>query len=538
MAQVFSAALFLLLPIVGLLTFTLATDLTDGVAHRLSIGTSYTAHKRFADTSVTLDLGNGESIELLCADDGAVTAQKFSEGKEIGKKEQVTDPALVIEEKSLVFIKTESSAIRTPLRQNFLSAWLYPTGKKDVIWDIDSDEAEIITKMLIGVEASDSPFGLAFREHLEKHNGTFSNEQGNWRGTGSVKLIRYDQKIYVYGTEKKELGWRSVGQLSGVITVKGLLLVEIKTVRIDALDSFGFSAAYDITFACSARADNCVFQAMFDDKACSGKRTAEGLFGSPWEMIEKYADFFTKERGLVGWSSPRARDSKARGGLLVCTSPRAYDSIGTRVFASLSNCNENGVQRMEGRGELLFEENTSTEYTFRFAWNEEQEAIRVYYKTDEEAGWRFSGWENWSHVLVDRIIDNNESLKGFRKIKDFNEGFFVDKLANDKGEFTIGKYFKGWRSFAGLQVPINGNHFVGFCGGDERADKFIVDDATWVEPEDDSWPTTKLLSEYVPFLSKELGVLTLSGKKIETEDEISVKLTFREDRYISCVVTP
>eukprot|EP00922_Rhytidocystis_sp_ex-Travisia-forbesii_P043942 GHVS01065516.1.p1 GENE.GHVS01065516.1~~GHVS01065516.1.p1 ORF type:complete len:523 (+),score=32.53 GHVS01065516.1:145-1713(+) len=522
MAQVFSAALFLLLPIVGLLTFTLATDLTDGVAHRLSIGTSYTAHKRFADTSVTLDLGNGESIELLCADDGAVTAQKFSEGKEIGKKEQVTDPALVIEEKSLVFIKTESSAIRIPLKQNFLWTWLYPTGKKDVIWDIDSREAKIITKMLIGVEALYTPFGLAFREHLETNNGTFSNKRDHWRGKGDLKLIRYDKKIYTYATEKKEFGWRGVGQLSGVITVEGHGGVQQQTVRIDPLHRYWAFAEYDITFECSGAPGNCVFSAMFGNSACLNKRTAEGLFRRPWESIEKYAEKFTQEPCVP----------------LFCRLPLASHSITTPVFAWIANDNRDAGQFFVASGELRRVENTSTEYTFRFAWNEEQEAIRVYYKTDEEAGWRFSGWENWSHVLVDRIIDNNESLKGFRKIKDFNEGFFVDKLANDKGEFTIGKYFKGWRSFAGLQVPINGNHFVGFCGGDERADKFIVDDATWVEPEDDSWPTTKLLSEYVPFLSKELGVLTLSGKKIETEDEISVKLTFREDRYISCVVTP
>eukprot|EP00922_Rhytidocystis_sp_ex-Travisia-forbesii_P043938 GHVS01065511.1.p1 GENE.GHVS01065511.1~~GHVS01065511.1.p1 ORF type:complete len:542 (+),score=51.00 GHVS01065511.1:147-1772(+) len=534
MAQVFSAALFLLLPIASLLQFTVATHPTDGVADRLGIGTFYGVHKHFADTSVTLGLGDGKSVKLDCDGDNGVTAQIVRGAAVIGGTERVKDPALVIEEKNLVFIRTASQTIRIPFKKH--SSSLLPSGKERVIWKIAKTEAGMITAMLIGDEATATPFGIAFMNHLVL-NGAFSNGENNWGGKGDVKLVRCGEELFTCDTERRDLGWRRVRPLSGVIAVKGLEGVEQQTVRIDALGTFENEAAYDITFGCSGAPVECVFAAVVGNIPCLRKRTGEGLFQGPWETIEKYA------------KKQNTHEEGNQDQYIVYGPTLASHSIATPVFASLWAKREHD-KRATARGNLVLLEtsiyyaNSSydssyTQYTFHFELNEGQEAIRVHYQSDKEAGWKFTRWENWSRLLVKQVLERNVALSGFSNIKGFGEGFFSEESRIDENKFMIGKYFEGWFSFAGLQLAIDGVRFVGFCGLEEGAQKFIVDDASWGKAVDDSPLIRQLMAKYVSSLDRELDVLTLSGKMLQKNVAITVKFMFTQGQYMSCgVVNP
>eukprot|EP00922_Rhytidocystis_sp_ex-Travisia-forbesii_P043936 GHVS01065509.1.p1 GENE.GHVS01065509.1~~GHVS01065509.1.p1 ORF type:complete len:561 (+),score=56.46 GHVS01065509.1:96-1685(+) len=529
MAQVFSAALFLLLPIASLLQFTVATHPTDGVADRLGIGTFYGVHKHFADTSVTLGLEDGKSVKLVCDGDNGVTAQIVRKGK-VEEGEQVKGRALVIEEKSLVFIRTDSQSITIPFKKH--SSSLLPSRKERVIWSIDNDEAKRITPLLIGQAAAVTPFGIAFTEHLV-NSSSFSNVRRDKRGTGGVELIRYDEKLFIYDTERRDLGWREV--VSGVITVKGLGDVEQQTVRMDSVSKHGILEAYDITFRCSGAPVQCVFAAMFDKIPCLRKRTGEGLFQGPWETIEKYAK----------------KADTHEDGSVVYRRTLASDPIATPIFASMWKARFSERPDRAG-GKLVLLNKTPNRYTFQFASVDGHEAIRVYYEHDEEVGWTYVRWENWSRALVDRIVPK-PLLSDLVKIKGFREGFVVEESRIDENEFMLGKYFGGLFTPAGLQVPIDGDDFVGFCGLEGSAVKFIVRSATWGSAEDDWWVIGKTPAAYGTLMKPEFNVMTLYGQKIKTdyrrktvfseniteeEDDVTVKLMFTGEDYISCVVIP
>eukprot|EP00922_Rhytidocystis_sp_ex-Travisia-forbesii_P043933 GHVS01065503.1.p1 GENE.GHVS01065503.1~~GHVS01065503.1.p1 ORF type:complete len:568 (+),score=62.13 GHVS01065503.1:96-1706(+) len=533
MAQVFSAALFLLLAIASVLPFALAIDPKGGVASRLGIYRECDAYKRFTGESVKLELEDEMSVVLSVDGSDDVTAQLFRKGEKIGKVERVTEPALVVKKGSLVFIGTESQSITIPSKKMLEKK---SSTKEHVIWKIDEDEAKLITTILIGDEAAATPFGLAFAKHIEVNNGMFSNGEDDWRGKGVVKLIRYDEKIYTYATEKKELGWRSVTKPSGVITVKGLRS-EQKTVRIDAVDGWTLEI-YDITFKCSAEL-GCVFAAMYDLMPCIRKRRAEVLFKRPWETIEKYARSETVEADT----------------LIRFEVPSAGDPIVTPMCAALIEERPPGTWK-EYIGNLLLKESTDTDWIFNLAWQKNYEAFRVHYKADEEYGWKFEKWDNWSQTLVSRII-REQNLSGFENIPAFTEGFFVEHFKHEENESIIGKYFSNtWGGSVGFEVHVDCENLVAFCGKKEGTKRFFVDEATW-ESKEESGRVRNVLSKVFRSLAKKQNVLTLSGRKIEKEVErakpppsgiektgvMQVKLIFLDDgddervqKFIKCEV--
>eukprot|EP00922_Rhytidocystis_sp_ex-Travisia-forbesii_P000686 GHVS01001014.1.p1 GENE.GHVS01001014.1~~GHVS01001014.1.p1 ORF type:complete len:536 (+),score=49.97 GHVS01001014.1:45-1610(+) len=516
MAQVFSAAGFLMLPIAAaLLLFALPkAAATDGVAHRLGIQECSSVYKVFAETSVKLDFEDGVSVQLRYPDgvDMGVTAQWFSgDGKILGTV-KVREPALVIEEQSLVFVNTKPSPIRIQVTHNILWRWLYPTGNKDVNWTIDRKEAKKITQMLIGVDASNTTFGRAFAVHLEEADGKFPNTEGNWRGEGDVQLIRYDEKLYAWHSDDRQTGWGEVTSTSKLIDVEAH-----RSVRIDAIDANGKTFMADVTF--EKDKEDWVFEAMFRGQSCSGKRTAEGLFKGTWNRTEAYAQSKNAKKGGIHIFGNRA---------ITFRTPSATDDKTKPVSAELSTRSSNlkdDVARMalEAVGDMIYYHHNSDAWFFQLkSTNKDQSSFLVHYNAAD-----IFSWENWSRVVVDRIIGDSESLKGFLKIQNFKKGFPV-------ADGKIRKEFRSKSSVFALEAPIDGHEFSAEClnSPGELPLKFTVAAATWVDLGDDSWLPRKLLSNYIPYLSNQRGVLTIQGTTAENSDTV-VKVTFREQKYVS-----
>eukprot|EP00922_Rhytidocystis_sp_ex-Travisia-forbesii_P067297 GHVS01100085.1.p1 GENE.GHVS01100085.1~~GHVS01100085.1.p1 ORF type:complete len:348 (-),score=28.77 GHVS01100085.1:124-1167(-) len=312
--------------------------------------------------SATLNFDSGMSVKLSFGDGGpmGVTAlQTYGGVLVMMDTENVTQPALVIEDEGALFIRTET----TSMWISFEDDQIHKLETKANL--NDSAEADRMASMLIGENTILTEFGVSLAKHLVDKDSTFSNSpnENDWLAKGRLELIRYgDDILYVSHTGHKEFaGWLPVTY--GVVQENaGRPHI---TVRIDSAND-----QYDITFERREIFNQWDFAAMFDGIACNRKRTAEALFEGPWESIEK---FF--KRSPILMEEP-----------VIFVTPSATDSLEGPVSAHLMKI---GYEETVGEGCPEGLCNSQAQYT-SISLSFVKKASGVLKLVDKEGGLKFS----------------------------------------------------------------------------------------------------------------------------------------------------
>eukprot|EP00922_Rhytidocystis_sp_ex-Travisia-forbesii_P067286 GHVS01100072.1.p1 GENE.GHVS01100072.1~~GHVS01100072.1.p1 ORF type:complete len:381 (-),score=48.34 GHVS01100072.1:124-1266(-) len=377
MARISSTARFMMLPIAAaaLLLFVLPAVAGEGVSDRLHIPKTSTLYKQMLGKSATLNFDSGMSVKLSFGDGGpmGVTAlQTYGGVLVMMDTENVTQPALVIEDEGALFIRTET----TSMWISFEDDQIHKLETKANL--NDSAEADRMASMLIGENTILTEFGVSLAKHLVDKDSTFSNSpnENDWLAKGRLELIRYgDDILYVSHTGHKEFaGWLPVTY--GVVQENaGRPHI---TVRIDSAND-----QYDITFERREIFNQWDFAAMFDGIACNRKRTAEALFEGPWESIEKFL------KGGVLMNEP-----------VIFIAPSATASIKGPVSAKLleiafetESINRQKIYYDTKAIGFLDLVDKKEELKFRLTSKTNDECFHLFCRADDTFGWKCPKWE-------------------------------------------------------------------------------------------------------------------------------------------------
>eukprot|EP00922_Rhytidocystis_sp_ex-Travisia-forbesii_P067277 GHVS01100061.1.p1 GENE.GHVS01100061.1~~GHVS01100061.1.p1 ORF type:complete len:381 (-),score=43.15 GHVS01100061.1:127-1269(-) len=376
MARISSTARFMMLPIAAaaLLLFVLPAVAGEGVSDRLHIPKTSTLYKQMLGKSATLNFDSGMSVKLSFGDGGpmGVTAlQTYGGVLVMMDTENVTQPALVIEDEGALFIRTET----TSMWISFEDDQIHKLETKANL--NDSAEADRMASMLIGENTILTEFGVSLAKHLVDKDSTFSNSpnENDWLAKGRLELIRYgDDILYVSHTGHKEFaGWLPVTY--GVVQENaGRPHI---TVRIDSAND-----QYDITFERREIFNQWDFAAMFDGIACNRKRTAEALFEGPWESIEKYSKGVYPDHPNVTFITPLATHSLTDAVYVRLWEQTKWEQVWYQsdFVNTLHPVAEGFLQKGEGLEFMLLETETSGT------------CYRLICELDEAFGWNCQKW--------------------------------------------------------------------------------------------------------------------------------------------------